>query len=365
VAARSTEPIRIRVAMTGGGRDATTLEPELRMVKSALLYADHVSLTSPTMQAVGALAWQSPPDAQFERAVEASGITAAPGWDAAFAAVVAVQRRGGEASGHEDTIMKRCEAELARYGAFRRASARRHVEEAGGAELQLAVGVGVLDLEDIDDGSDDPQDRDQAALDRLQDVFIECGRAATPTFPMFDPIGLDGRGGLRRSAAPEPSEGPIQAAMATGLVAGRIEMFPHAPMDVVLDVRDRLAGPLARVQGALAHADRRMRSAPVDGLFVREVQELFRAGVQPVLDELGERLRDEGALEALRPGGPGSRVTGYLLASTFSTFAQMLHGVPDDSAFGPPASAEPGAVGSEGGGSPRNRHQFYFLPRPD
>jgi hypothetical protein len=75
---------------------------------------------------------------------------------------------------------------------------------------------------------------------------------------------------------------------------GRMQSFPDARMDEILDVRRELDAPLVRFRSAVAGMAREMAETPLDDAFERAASALYRERVAPALLEIQEVEKERG-----------------------------------------------------------------------
>jgi hypothetical protein len=317
--------LHINVAAGGIDPEIESLRPELRMVKAALLYADSVTLTSPKLTVLQHFAAVAPADAERRKAIDESGITEKQGWSAAITIREGL-RRGHQPSPHELEWMQKFEAELALYDRFHEEQIERTLVAAGGDELEPAVRSGLVQLRPIVGNVTDPAQYADDVADEFEEVFREALDAEGPTYPLFDfTAWLSLRPAVTASGVSSKEMGPAsEVALAADLIVDKVEAFPDATMDVVLDVRQRLRDPLVRFRSALAKAAAELESTGFDDNFEREAQSLYRREVEPALLELQESLADLGARETLRRGAEGGVAALGVAAAGAAMFRELI-----------------------------------------
>ena len=295
------------------------------MVKAALLYADSVTLTTPKLTVLRHHAANARPDAEFRAAVEASGVTKLQGWGAAYSTYQGVLL-GHRPTAEGEEWLQRFAEELAIVERLREDFIARQLSAAGGAELQSAVDAGHVQLRPIPGDVTDPIRYSAEVAEHLEEVFEEALDATAPTYPLFDVMAwLSLRPTVQtQSLTPSQMAPANEVALAARLIVDELEAFPDAAMSDVLDVRDRLSGPLIRFRGALAKAAGEMESTGFDAVFEREAQALYRREVAPALEELREGFIDLGARETLRRAGEGAVAALGIAAAGALTFSKLI-----------------------------------------
>jgi hypothetical protein len=296
--------LHITVVSLGGAR-GIAMTDEIALVKAALLYADRVTLASGKAVMLASVAGYltAPPDKRRDELMAMVGVLP----DAAEAAAAWRALRNVRHRTREQIIaMKRFEAVLEEPTRKMAATIENILETAGAAELAVAMGAGVLDL--------DPLGTDQAdeafSIDGLGDALTKLIAAvlgpSSTTHPMFSELG----GGLARAMLREGKiEGAELAPATQAGVAGQfisaLPAFPDAPMDVVLDARERLRGPLRKFRGGVTRISRDLGGIhALDERFRMAANDLHREHVAPALEEIDTLAREMGLLTALARSAP-------------------------------------------------------------
>jgi hypothetical protein len=278
------------------------LEHELALVKSALLYADHVTLASTNAIQFGALLPLTTADSRARREALIETVSALPGNERVADVYRDLSRRRRRLSPHERLALMRLEAALREHGDEVAETTETLLSRTGIAELQRAMDAGLLGIDLLNLEGVKPGEFADRAVEGLVDALARAVSNRARTYPLFD----DGVGNLvaslireRRISYASPSRGKQMGA--AGMLISQLEAFPGAEMDVVLDVRERLAGPLVRFRAALAEASAELESPAWEtDEFAREVDDLYHRRVAPALLELEEAMRELGALAMLR-----------------------------------------------------------------
>jgi len=167
------------------------------------------------------------------------------------------------------------------------------LEEAGAAELAMAIETGVVEIDLL--GFDEMSEEDDfdIVLEHVISLMERTVSSSSTSHPLFDG---SASGFLRamvdEGAVSDVALGPAtEIGLARALIAN-LEAFPQASMDVVLDVRGRLRDPLVRFRVAVDAMSRETRETPLGPAFESEVRSLYRIKVEPALLEIRE-LMDE------------------------------------------------------------------------
>jgi hypothetical protein len=285
-----------------------SVEEDVRLVRSALLYADQVELISPGALMIASLAAGAAqgPDFVFELMGTLDESTLRHlGFDGDIA-----QMRSTFA-----TIKQLNDLPRAQRRKFLGADGSRRVrgmvaemvgkflhgeqgfeavtsilwEQAGAPDLAVAADAGLLTLstDAFDFGA-------QTGLQMEQYVETLKRLLADPhSHLMFDEqIAGIVTAMLREEQAelhPLTAEHALRAATGTGLVE-RLPAFPEAPMDAILEARSELAEPLVRYRKGVIDLSVKLMSGPLEPALKAEVNDLWRDEVQPTLVSLRRDL---------------------------------------------------------------------------
>jgi hypothetical protein len=96
---------------------------------------------------------------------------------------------------------------------------------------------------------------------------------------------------------PAPSD-RAELALATALLLGQLPAFPDADIDVILDVRERLADARVRFQAVMSEAAKDFADVPPDE-FGAEVDRFRRQSVRPALVDIRDKLEELDAIPTL------------------------------------------------------------------
>lgn len=285
-----------------------TLNNELRMVRSSLLYADHVDLIAPNASWVWSLAplrgldpddaWGTvaalPPETLIRLGVEGVPLRS-------------FRRAMRKIATYSKTDPLRVEGEQ-----LWRPAVAEMVEIADGIfdealapELQLGLDTGDVRL--ISDGTrfeDDTEHQITWFRDRITEAL-----ASPVTTVLLDQVSgqfirdevLQGDG-----LSTVADERFRRSAIGTGLVE-RLPTFPDAPMTAVLEAREELADDRAKYRTSVRGLSNKLQSAALDDTLPSEIDEMWHDEVQPDLEgmrktvtatrlaqETGKRLITEG-----------------------------------------------------------------------
>jgi hypothetical protein len=279
-----------------------SLTKDLRLVRSALLYADEVELISPGASMLATLRPMS-------RAGEIDGIQLLSQLDDET-----LQRLGLEQSPDQvrqvfdvlPRIMSLPETQrrmvlpleieqglkealsdlqpaLAKAGDIADGVRTR----AGSPDLDLAISAGVLKLDSFG------FDMDMATQDQVN-WYAERLRTALASHAGTLLLDEETVRFLHELDVDTPSDTVVnratKAAAGTGLLE-RLPTFPDAPMDEILEVREALADGRSRYRVAVKHLATELSSTALDEALPSEIDEVWHDEVAPALHSMGETVR--------------------------------------------------------------------------
>lgn len=301
------EGLKLVVATSPEGvQDGGThvLGHDLQMVRSALLYADHVELLSPLVPLVSSMAAVNDAGIDGFLAVYASleddqlahmGLPD-PGdfkesmmkYQQFLALPRAERRRLPEFQAMREQMLKEAAEHFGGKGGPQELLARK-LEESGAPELVEALDSGLLTL-NVDFM---PEDGDQDKL--MENYAAELGRMLTSadSHLLLDQYIASMAGAMIREGMVEPSELTMDRAtrsrLGTGL-ASKLPAFPNATVASVLEARADLAEPLARYRGGVTQIARQLRFTAVDPELDGEIADMWRDEVQPAVRNIEQDL---------------------------------------------------------------------------
>jgi len=178
----------------------------------------------------------------------------------------------------------------------------------------------------------------------LRDLLTPGGRV-----PVLDATAGELLRGLVQPNAPRlPSRMAVESSLSDRLIRS-VEAFPDAELDVILDVRARLSNPLIRFRAAISELATDIAEMPWSPAFDAEVDALYMHRVEPRLLEISEGLNDLGARPTLLRVASSSSTTAALGASlglALSAATTSLSGLPELLA-GAPVAALIAAIATE------------------
>jgi hypothetical protein len=348
--------MEIAVVTARTGKDYGDLRPEAAMVKSSLLYGEHVALISGKIPAlyiqVGdqlrrmdefidyaskrELAGEDVAAALREEIERREGALPAPvdrmltegtasdylrALASTWESEILPRVRESSENQHRRILLRSLEMTVATY------ARRQNIDDAplriAAQELKAATEAGFLDLELLVTHQAYETDAQKVLVEtllRLLDVIEAIAVSPGSVFPLFDPRASEWASTLAEfeGTADPPTALLSPAAKAGHALVASLEAFPMASMDVVLDVRERLKPAVVRFRAALADAASGLQDAG-EADFIPALEELRVRKVAPAVLDIEESLDDLGARPTLLRGWPPA-ATGVIALSAAVAF---------------------------------------------
>jgi hypothetical protein len=353
----------VRIAITTSP-SGLSLAEEIRLLKPALLYADHVTLYSPTAallastRAVGEMG----EDGMISLLREV-GPLIEPKAVAGLDLYDELQRKRRRTREELQAVIQMKQMLLGFAGEFL-STVDELLDQAGAAEIVPALEAGLVTIDPLVREGDQGDDAlFNAYLDRLRELL-----AGGQAYPLLD----DQAGDLVRAAVSEGAFelGPTamrrgkQVTAASQFMA-QLPAFPGASIAEVIDIRDRLRPPLVRFRGAMVEMERLLVSAAHEAGFAAEVEELFLEKVAPALEEIGEAVADDKYLRQLLRAAAADAKTyssgGLTLAVALFAHVPQLVATAAGIGAGALSAAGRAAWMRSVGRRETERHQLFFL----
>jgi hypothetical protein len=277
-----------------------SIEQELRLVKAALLYADHVELCSPAASMILSVAALQRYTMEqkirlMEQVAEVINPQQAPDILAALATYKGMRKRK-DLPKPLLLIRSQFDAFFARNWSDIASVSARIVTESGADGVSQAISSGFLELYTFD-SLKNPDGMVEEFVKKLGETIED-----STTFPLFD----DQAGGIVRAAL---QEGAMEVsnvianrgkhvALAADLFA-RLPLFDQATVKDILDIRRELDGPLIRFRKAMASFSDSIKAAQWDVDFPVEAEALFYREVEPAVTEIEEAIKSNRFLKEL------------------------------------------------------------------
>ena len=286
----------VQIAITIGSSGEISLANEIRLVKPALLYADHVVLYSPVAALLQSAEAVGHSDSLMLELARQVGPMIDPTFSTTLQKYDELAAKNHKTRSDMQTLIgfRRIVSKGAREILL---VAEGLISDAGGDELLPAIEAGLVTVDPLfrEDGTD--RDLMDVYLERLQELLND-GHA----YPLFD----DQIGSLVRQAVAEgawelgatPTRRGKQVSAASQIIE-QLPAFPGASVSEILGIRDELRAPLVRFRSAVTEMARVIASASYEGDFAAEVDELYLQHVAPALQEISELVEDNGSMRQL------------------------------------------------------------------
>ena len=293
------------------------------MAKAALLYADHVTLASPKTIFVASTVAMAYGNRQSQDEVALGLLDQVGG--GGFADLYKGLKTKRNRTPEEIRMLAKIEGVLAETSTRMSDQLAPTVDNSQFDELVPAIENGLLEVHPL--GTDQMAEADDfidQLLESLQGLLRSSVSPSASAHPMYD----DAAGDLLKAMLHEKdAQDPFfdlanEVGVARDLI-DTIEAFPNAPMDVILDVRERLREPLVRFRAAVASASAEIgeEESVLGEHFHARVAEVYRRIVAPELLAIREGLHELRALPTLRrtavsaaaPVAKGAASTGLAL----------------------------------------------------
>jgi hypothetical protein len=341
-----------------------SLANEVRLLKPALLYADEVTLYSPTaslfasMAAVGQM--DEPELLAFVREVAP---IVDPAATAGIDAYAQLRRKKGKTR-HEIQGLLQAKRVLREFAGEWTEKVEEMLMDAGADELIPAMEAGLVTIDPLMRAGDQGDDAlFNAYITRLREL-LKTGHA----YPLLD----DQTGDLVRAAVSEGAWELGAVARRRGKqITGasrfmeRLPGFPDASMQEILEIRDRLRPPLVRFRAAMVEVERLIDAAAHEQAFEAEIADVYLEKVAPALQEIDEAVQDDKYLRHLAGAlvGDGKTYVSGGLSLAVAIFAQVPNLVAVATGMGVGALTAGLQAGwrSAGGSRQTERHQLFFL----
>jgi hypothetical protein len=328
---------RFRMVVAANPGTSPSVDPELDLIKAALLYGDTVKVLSPVTTiflGVEGLEGMSP-----RQQIDLMRKTAPLILSDDEAVVLEEQLPQIEATlrSHGGSIGDRLQREAVRrlLAPISRKLSEGVRELAGGAgidQLERARDVGLLEIESADAGSgldfivsllrsatlaQSGQRNDDGLTDRIAESFLDrlsrhlsSGRE----YLIFDePIARLVDAAIREGLF-RPAKGPAgkcaQAMSASGFM-GRLPTFPNATVDEIVDIRSELAPALTQFRSKMVTVSKAFSSGPWETDFEDEVHDAWVEEVNPALENIDASVRDNASLLSVSAGLGGAASSAY------------------------------------------------------
>lgn len=295
-------------SIDSSGTYRLSLENELKMVKAALLYANHAKLCSMTSSALLAgLNFTELPIHKKVDFVEAMGARLAGYFDtSSISDVIGQYRQAWRKRYSKDgrAKLKLLETHLEKVWPIVEAQTAELVHKAGGNGILQAKESGLLEIHTFDNAllkmfSQGAEHREWM----MEYVGVIANSVSdASTYPLFDELmsRLIGSG-IRAGFIAVSESGTIRAKEA-GLAAElfkRLPLFEEASIDEILDIRKELEQPLIRFRSAMIDFSEKIKDAAWDENFSFDAEQVFNRDVAPVVLNIEDEVKANSYLREL------------------------------------------------------------------
>lgn len=288
---RSGLTITVGVAPTPSGNNIPTLTNELRLLRSSLLYADHVDLIAPSVGYLETFRplltldeenpWQGVADLPAET-LQRLGVNGVP-----YRSFRREMRHLGQLPMDNpqrvegESLWKPAITDLV-------AEASTILGSPESKELSMAVAAGAVAL--IGDGTRF-EDSVEQQIDWFRDRLIESLNAPGSSV-LLDEVSTGFIRGSKAFSAGLPAMAENRtkrSSVGTGLVE-RLPTFPDAPMSLVLEAREELSEGRSMYRKSVKEMTNELKSSALDETLPSEIEELWYDEVRPKLDDMRESV---------------------------------------------------------------------------
>jgi hypothetical protein len=335
--AESTGSFRIVAAANPGS--SFTVDPELDLVKAALLYGDKVTLISPVTTML--LRFEGLQHFSLRQQIELMrrlGPTLlppdeVPDFEQTIDQIDKVLRIPARGSTLGERALR--SAVLQRLESMQRLlpeAARDLKVRAGSDQLARARREGLVQIENADPGDEmdlfvsciisahmaqTGQRQDDPYTSRVVETFVDklsrhlsSGRE----YLIFDePVANLTEAAIREGLF-SPARGPAgrsAQAMAASAFMGRLPTFPRATVDEVLDIRSELAPSLTQFRSAMVTISKDFTSPAWESDFEEELHDAWVETVRPAVEAIEASVRDNRSLATFAAGLAGAANTAW------------------------------------------------------
>lgn len=303
----------LHIAIAAAPSNGISLDREVKLVKAALLYADTVSLLSPSFTLLGSVAalgdLRGLERVQFVEAFAQKTHSTADN-EAALRSLEIYRKIKSKDKRKRSEEEWKLLSDIEQYFELMWSerlipNIEKLLSESGGHGLFSAIESGVLSIEPLAMEKDWSSDQIISQFtDGIQEMLKDPG-----VYPLFD----DETGSLVRSAYAEgiwtppsfPHERGKQVVIAADAL-GRLPAFPEATVDEVLDIRKELREPLVRFRAAMIRLGRLVEGAFFNQDAHAQFDELYREHIAPAILEIEEKVHDTTYLRELLAQVAGS-----------------------------------------------------------
>jgi len=352
-----TQATRFNVAIVTApyvATDRVFLRRDLRLVRAAIMYADHVQLISPGAQMIqqiaplrnatgrdAAVMLRSLDDTTIAYLSDGEGLP--EGWQDALDLLLRFDAQQWDAWGEVTgtnlgelgEIRRGMDTAFAEAAAELRATVTDLVELSGYSEMLAAERAGLLTVTPAPLLTEDTNELVKHYANRLKRLI----RKNKNVHLVLD----DDTAGLARAmqeegkiAVTESAAARMKRALTSEGLLDRLPAFPDTPLDELIDMRTDLEEPLTRYRRGVDNLSRTLNNHPLDDDMREEIGDVYANQVAPALDDLREQYAEHGLVREASRGllmdvrsfvfalGSPAAVLGIAEAAHLSTVSQAV-----------------------------------------
>lgn len=281
------------------GTQRISLENDLRLIKSALLYADHaklVSIVSAALLEVASIG-DVPKQKRWDLLKQLQSYANDEESEGKLTILSAFyeEARRKRYSKKGRILLQKFEAALEDSWGEAAEFAVNAVREAGGDGIIRAVESGLLEIHTFDDTLRRTSRTEEHRGFAIEYVKV-VGESVSDvyTYPLFDEDTSEIiREGIKAGLIPV-SEAAVSRAKESGLasdVLARLPLFDQATVREILDIRNELERPLKRFRSVMIEFSSRIKGTSWDEDFISDADQVFRREVEPAVLDIEEAIR--------------------------------------------------------------------------
>lgn len=289
------------------GTQKLSLENDLRLIKAALLYADHaklVSIASAALLEIAAIG-EVPTEKRWQLLRQLQSYANDPETENQLSILTSIyeEARRKRYSKKGRILLQRFEEALSESWSEAAEFAVNAVRDAGGDGVIRAVESGLLKVHTFEDIL-----RRTTHAEEHRGFVIEYVRVVSEsvsdvqTYPLFDEDTSEViRAGIKAGLIPV-SDAAVARAKESALAAdvlARLPLFEQATVREILDIREELEPPLTRFRSAMIKFSSAVKSASWDSDFVSDADQVFRREVAPTVLDIEEEIRSNSFIAEL------------------------------------------------------------------
>lgn len=289
------------------GTQKISLENDLRLIKAAVLYADHaklVSIASAALLEIAAIG-EVPKEKRWQLLTQLQSYANDPETDNQLSILTSLyeEARRKRYSKKGRILLQNFEAALTESWGEAAEFAKNAVRDAGGDGVLRAVESGLLEVHTFDDTL-----RRATHEEEHRGFVIEYVRVVSEsvsdvqTYPLFDEDTSEViRAGIEAGVIPVSDAAVARAkesALASDLLA-RLPLFEQATVREILDIREELTRPLTRFRSAMIEFSSGIKSASWDSDFISDADQIFRREIEPTILDIEDEIRSNNFIAEL------------------------------------------------------------------